>query len=146
VSSLRVWVGVVGLGVTRGEGRGGRGLVTWSQQPWGLFPGNISLRTQSNVGLQQGAACSGGSYGTRCRWRKCRNHQRHRCCCCCCRFDPSHIPFAHHKIMGPATRDKVQPLEVTTTSDVTPQGGFLSPCDGLGTKARTTRDGGGSYA
>jgi hypothetical protein len=24
--------------------------------------------------------------------------------------------------MGPATRDKVQPLEVTTTSDVTPQG------------------------
>jgi len=39
-------------------------------------------------------------------------------------FDPSHIPFAHHKIMGPATRDKVQPLEVKTTTDVTPQGGF----------------------
>jgi len=26
--------------------------------------------------------------------------------------------------MGPATRDKVQPLEVTTTTDVTPRGGW----------------------
>lgn len=44
------------------------------------------------------------------------------------RFDPSHIPFAHHKIMGPATRDKVQPLEVTTTADVTPQGVCVCQC------------------
>eukprot|EP00775_Hariotina_reticulata_P005511 gene5511-5747_t len=37
-------------------------------------------------------------------------------------FDPSHIPFAHHGIMGSASRDKAQPLNITTTADVTPTG------------------------
>eukprot|EP00879_Flechtneria_rotunda_P018962 GHRR01019906.1.p1 GENE.GHRR01019906.1~~GHRR01019906.1.p1 ORF type:complete len:438 (+),score=101.97 GHRR01019906.1:287-1600(+) len=39
-------------------------------------------------------------------------------------FDPSHIPFAHHGIMGSASRDKALPLDITTTADVTPTGGF----------------------
>ncbi|WIA39874.1 hypothetical protein OEZ86_013318 [Tetradesmus obliquus] len=39
-------------------------------------------------------------------------------------FDPSHIPFAHHGIMGSASRDKAQPLAITTKVDVTAQGGF----------------------
>ncbi|KAF6258852.1 hypothetical protein COO60DRAFT_1074951 [Scenedesmus sp. NREL 46B-D3] len=39
-------------------------------------------------------------------------------------FDPSHIPFAHHGIMGTASRDKAQPLYITTQVDVTPTGGF----------------------
>jgi phenylpropionate dioxygenase-like ring-hydroxylating dioxygenase large terminal subunit len=38
------------------------------------------------------------------------------------RFDPSHIPFAHHGIMGSASRDKALPLNITTTVDVTPAG------------------------
>ncbi|KAF8055112.1 PTC52 [Scenedesmus sp. PABB004] len=39
-------------------------------------------------------------------------------------FDPSHIPYAHHGIMGDATRDKAQPLAIDTLADVTPRGGF----------------------
>jgi phenylpropionate dioxygenase-like ring-hydroxylating dioxygenase large terminal subunit len=39
-------------------------------------------------------------------------------------FDPSHIPFAHHKIMGSATRDKATPLgEIKTVEDISPKGG-----------------------
>lgn len=39
-------------------------------------------------------------------------------------FDPSHIPFAHHKIMGSATRDKATPLgDIKTITDISP-GGF----------------------
>lgn len=40
----------------------------------------------------------------------------------CRSFDPSHIPFAHHGIMGSASRDKAQPLAITTKVDVTAQG------------------------
>eukprot|EP00882_Tetradesmus_deserticola_P029936 GHRQ01033572.1.p1 GENE.GHRQ01033572.1~~GHRQ01033572.1.p1 ORF type:complete len:304 (+),score=124.47 GHRQ01033572.1:348-1259(+) len=43
-------------------------------------------------------------------------------------FDPSHIPFAHHGIMGSASRDKAQPLHITTTVDVTPTGGCRWCC------------------
>jgi phenylpropionate dioxygenase-like ring-hydroxylating dioxygenase large terminal subunit len=45
-----------------------------------------------------------------------------------CRFDPSHIPFAHHGIMGTASRDKAQPLHITTKVDVTPTGELWRWC------------------
>jgi phenylpropionate dioxygenase-like ring-hydroxylating dioxygenase large terminal subunit len=40
-------------------------------------------------------------------------------------FDPSHIPFAHHGIMGSASRDKAMPLSVNTVRDVTVAGAAM---------------------
>lgn len=42
-------------------------------------------------------------------------------------FDPSHIPFAHHGIMGAARRDKAQPLRIQVINDITTQGERMTP-------------------
>lgn len=39
-------------------------------------------------------------------------------------FDPAHIPFAHHGVMGEARRELAQPLQMTVEEDVSVQGGF----------------------
>jgi phenylpropionate dioxygenase-like ring-hydroxylating dioxygenase large terminal subunit len=44
---------------------------------------------------------------------------------CYRRFDPSHLPFAHHGIMGMASRKDAAPLNFKTLVDVTPTGGQI---------------------
>lgn len=58
--------------------------------------------------------------------------------CLCCRFDMSHVPFAHHGIMGTGTRDMAQPLNTSTTAGATPTGEHQCSAPELSKKKHVT--------